>query len=327
MMKVSHFRQWHLCVFFMVMTMQYLRHSFTLTNMAVFMALSFSSSLYAKESKVVIPVDDQSVVGTLNVPDNVAQPPVILMLHGFMGQKDELQIEGTDEGIYTRTARTLASQGIASLRIDFRGAGESDGQWADTTFSRQIEDAQRALQWLKKQPQINPNKVGLLGWSQGGLVASHVANLNPDLDAVVLWSPVTHPYMTYGKLMGADLVLKASASAAETPFTTTTPWGYETTLKGKFFKEVLTMNPIGAIAHYPGPLLVIQGSQDDLVVNTDAWMHYHQGDNKHVELNTDHVWGAFSGPSMLDERVLPETISWFNAGFKAHTALADHTPD
>ncbi|GAL06253.1 hypothetical protein JCM19237_1898 [Photobacterium aphoticum] len=62
------------------------------------MALSFSSSLYAKESKVVIPVDDQSVVGTLNVPDNVAQPPVILMLHGFMGQKDELQIEGTDEG-------------------------------------------------------------------------------------------------------------------------------------------------------------------------------------------------------------------------------------
>lgn len=103
--------------------------------------------------------------------------------------------------------------------------------------------------------------MGLLGWSQGGLVASHVANLNPDLDAVVLWSPVTHPYMTYGKLMGADLVLKASASAAETPFTTTTPWGYETTLKGKFFKEVLTMNPIGAIAHYPGPLLVIQGTQ------------------------------------------------------------------
>lgn len=284
----------------------------SITHLSLITSLVLSHSINATESDIHIDINGQKVIGTLNVPNNSVRPPVVLMLHGFMGNRDELQVTGTDEGIYSRAARIMAEQGIASLRIDFRGSGDSDGKWEDTTFSRQIEDANAAIKWLKNNPQVNTAKIGVLGWSQGGLIASHVAKFNPEVSSVVLWAPVTHPYMTYSNLMGTDLVLEATNSDPEKKFSATTPWGNHTTLKGKFFKEVLTMNPIGAIASYKGPLLVIRGTQDDLVVNTEAWTAYHDGTAKLVDLDTDHVWSAFSGPQMIDNNVMPETIAWFN---------------
>ncbi|MGF1723933.1 alpha/beta hydrolase family protein [Photobacterium nomapromontoriensis] len=284
----------------------------SISYLSLISSLTLSHSIYAAESDIRINVSGQTVIGTLNIPENSVRPPVVLMLHGFMGNRDELQIKGTDEGIYSRAARIMAEQGIASLRIDFRGSGDSDGKWEDTTFSRQIEDANAAIKWLKNSHQIDTARIGVLGWSQGGLIASHVAKFNPDINSVVLWAPVTHPYMTYSNLMGSDLVLEATNSDPEKKFSATTPWGNHTTLKGKFFKEVLTMNPIGAIASYKGPLLVIRGIQDDLVVNTEAWTAYHDGTEKLVDLDTDHVWSAFSGPQLIDNKVMPETIAWFN---------------
>ena len=267
---------------------------------------------YAMEKDIFFDVNGQKVIGTLETPENISNPPVVLMLHGFMGSRHELDVNGTEEGVYSRAARILAENGLASLRIDFRGSGESDGKWEDTTFSRQIEDANAAVNWLKNNNKINSEKIGVLGWSQGGLIASHVAKFNPDIKSVALWAPVTHPFMTFSNLLGADLVLEAAASEPEKRFSATTPWGNNTTLKGKFFKEVLSKNPIGAIADYKGPLLVIRGTQDNLVVNTDAWMTYHNGVEKLIEFDTDHVWNAFSGPEVIDEKMMPETVAWFS---------------
>ncbi|TOM67584.1 hypothetical protein CGH71_23375, partial [Vibrio parahaemolyticus] len=58
-------------------------------------------------------------------------------------------------------------------------------------------------------------------------------------------------------------------------------------------------------------LLVIIGSKDDLVVDVNSWMKYHEGDEKLVELSTNHVWDIFSSSDVLDKKLLPETISWF----------------
>ena len=74
----------------------------------------------AKEMRVSIPVDGQSVVGTLEIPDDATAPaPVVLMLHGFTGTRDELPVKDTEDGVFTRTARELSKNGYASLRIDF----------------------------------------------------------------------------------------------------------------------------------------------------------------------------------------------------------------
>ncbi|WP_434362604.1 alpha/beta fold hydrolase [Parasalinivibrio latis] len=282
-----------------------------ITYSALLASLVLTHPIYAAEKEVSFEVDGQKVVGTLETPENTSNPPVVLLLHGFMGHRHELPVKGTEEGVYSRTARVMAEHGLASLRIDFRGSGDSDGKWEDTTFSRQIEDANAAVNWLKNNKKINIEKIGVLGWSQGGLVASHVAKLNPEIKSLALWGPVTHPFMTYSNLLGADFILEAVASDPEKSFSTTTPWGNSTTLKSKFFKELFTKNPIGAIADYNGPLLVIRGTRDDLVISAESWMAYHDGEEKLVEFNTDHIWNVFSGPEVIDEKIIPETISWF----------------
>jgi dienelactone hydrolase len=62
------------------------------------------------------PVQGQRVTGTLCLPQG-APAPVVLMLHGFTGSRDEMAVTGTGEGVFSRSARRLAQHGLASLRI------------------------------------------------------------------------------------------------------------------------------------------------------------------------------------------------------------------
>lgn len=271
----------------------------------------------AAEDTVSISVEGQAVVGTLEAPPGVDDAPVVLLLHGFTGSRNELGVKDTEEGVFSRTARVLSENGIASLRIDFRGSGESGGVWADTTFSGQIADAIAAADWLKASDRVDGDRMAVLGWSQGGLVASHLAKARPDLVAVILWAPVVHPMHTYGGLLGTELLQQALSSPAETELTATLPWGAETTLKAGFYHELATTSPIAAAAAYPGPLLVVVGSRDTTVAPQPAsgqvLLDYHEGPENLAVFDTDHVWDAFSGPAVLDELMLPTTLKWLNA--------------
>lgn len=83
------------------------------------------------------------------MPTTDTAVPLVLLFHGFKGERDELPIVNTEEGMYSRTARIFAERGIATLRIEFRGSGESEGKWEDTTFTGQIADAIAALDYAE----------------------------------------------------------------------------------------------------------------------------------------------------------------------------------
>jgi len=236
-----------------------------LVSLASVLAL-LSGVAVAAEQTVMIPVEGQTMIGTLETPDTAEGPvPVVILLHGFTGSRHELPVKDAGEGVFERTARQLAENGYASLRIDFRGSGDSDGAWEDTTFSGQIADAVAAIDWLSAQDGVDGDAISVLGWSQGGLVAAHAVAARPDVDAAILWAPVSNPLMSFSAMIGADVVDKALAGAPETPHTITLPWGVETTLKGAFYHELPLTSPAAALASYPGPLLVIVGSRDTVV--------------------------------------------------------------
>lgn len=281
---------------------------------ALLLAVS-DGSVRAAEKTVLFRVDGKSVVGTLETPDNATEPaPVVLMLHGFTGSRDELPVKDTEEGVFARTARQLAENGYASLRIDFRGSGESQGAWEDTTFSGQIADAVAAIDWLKNSQDIDNDNISVLGWSQGGLVAAHAAAERPEVKSVILWAPVTNPMATFSSLFGSETVMNAIAGAPETPHTVKLPWGVDTTLKGAFYQELPVTSPAAAIAGYEGPLMVIVGTKDTLVTPQPAagqiLLNYHPGKQQLVVFNTDHVWDAFAGPGTLDGQMIPTTLQW-----------------
>lgn len=280
-------------------------------------SLSCGISL-ASEEEITFEVAGQTVVGTLETPDgSSAAAPVVLMLHGFTGTRDELPVKDTEEGVFSRTARILAENGYSSLRIDFRGTGDSGGTWPETTFSGQIADAVAAIDWLKSDKRVDGTSISVLGWSQGGLVATHAVASRPEVKSTVLWAAVTNPLATFSDLLGKDTVVNALAGPADTPITVKLPWGVETTLNGSFYHELPTTSPAGAIAAYPGPLLVIVGSKDTLVKPQPAagqiLLDYHPGTEKLVLFDTDHVWDAFTGPATLDTKMLPTTLEWLSA--------------
>ncbi len=278
------------------------RHS----GFAALASLLVTSSAMAgmKEETVKFQVDGQNVVGTLAMPDG-APAPVILLFHGFTGNRNELPVANTKEGVLQRTARLLAEKGVASLRIDFRGSGEStDITFADTTFEKQIADGIAAIQFVEADARVDGQKLGIIGWSQGGLVASAVAGRTNKPDAVALWAAVATPAETFTGLLGAD-ALKAGMRTGETPLKIKLPWGAEIALKQGFFDGINAMNPGAEIAAFKGSLFVAQGTDDTTVLpaSADVFLDKHEGTEAKWTEKMDHVFNAFAGPETLDKMV------------------------
>ncbi|MBP7002210.1 alpha/beta fold hydrolase [Amaricoccus sp.] len=265
----------------------------------------------ADERRVEIDVPGGPIVGTLEVPDAPGPHATVLLLPGFAGTRDGLAVAGADEGVLSRTARRFAEGGVASLRIDFRGVGESGGEWRDTTFSGQIADATAAYDWLNVHPLAS--RVAVLGWSQGGLVAAHVAAARPDAAALVLWAPAQNPLWNFSGFFGVETTMAALAAPADQEITATLPSGEETTLRALFWRELATTDPVAAAARYPGPLLVIVGSRDELVTPQPAageiFLRYHEGEESLVVLDTDPAFGVATGPDVLDG-MIEQSLAW-----------------
>lgn len=277
--------------------------------------LCFTGAAQAAEEPVTIEQGDKRIAAILNLPEGAANPPVVLMMHGFTGGKNEFTVGGTQTGLFALMAATLAQSGIASLRIDFTGSGESSGDWAQTTFSGQIADAVDAFDYLQTLPKVDGSRVGILGYSQGGLVGAHLAAARPEAHAVVLWAPVTNPISTYSTIMGPDKVQEGLAAPADSPITADLSWGGQTTLNGAFFHELPLISAAGAIASYRGPLQVMVGARETIVTPQptagNQLLRYHTGPERLILLDSDHDFGAEKSADLVTRELAPQTVAWF----------------
>lgn len=267
------------------------------------------------EEVVTLTSGGQPFVGTLELP--AGDPaPAVLLLHGFTGSRDELPIPGTDEGVFSRTARLLAEAGYASLRIDFRGSGEStqDFTYEATTFEGQIADALAAVDYLSQSDKVKSDDIYVIGWSQGGLVATGVAGRGAPVDAVALWAAVADPVATYGGVLGAESLAAGLAAAPDESVTATLPWGAEVTLNGTFFDGIESYKPLEEIAAYSGPLFVSKGLSDPTVLPqyADELIAAHDGPEELWTADMDHAFNIFTETDTLDALV-GATIAYFNA--------------
>jgi dienelactone hydrolase len=267
------------------------------------------------EERVELQSEAQTFIGTLALPEG-DPAPVVLLLHGFTGSRDELPIPNTDDGVFSRTARLLAESGYASLRIDFRGSGEStaDISYEATTFEGQVADALAAVQYLQGLDRVDGGDVFVIGWSQGGLVASAVAGRSNALDAAALWQAVGIPDATYGGLLGAETMAAGMAAAPDETIEATLPWGAEVGLNGAFFDGIETFDPMAEIAAYTGPLFVTKGMLDTTVLPeaSDAFIAAHEGPEELWTAEMDHVFNVFTTTETLDEMVAT-TVAFFDA--------------
>ncbi|WP_407570810.1 alpha/beta hydrolase [Deinococcus altitudinis] len=192
-------------------------------------------------------VDGQSVYGMLHLPDTEAPThghPSVLILHGFTGNR------AGDHRLLPLLSRYLVGLGVASLRIDFRGSGDSQGDFSEMTVSREIEDTEAAFGYLKQYPGLDPERVMLLGFSMGGMVAALSApKVLPH--RLALWAPAL-PELWLRAMPGGYL-----------PPVITDQGGWP--LGRGFLQELPRLRPLDAVRQWGGEARVFHGDADQSV--------------------------------------------------------------
>jgi dipeptidyl aminopeptidase/acylaminoacyl peptidase len=135
-------------------------------------------------TEVSIPAPQGHVLaGTLTMPSTANPLPAAVLITGLSpserngGQPPWMPLRDM--------ADSLTRAGIAVLRVDDRGVGKSTGDHAPSTTMDEADDVQTEVAWLRGQPGIDPTRIALIGYSEGGLIAPVVASRDPKIAAIV----------------------------------------------------------------------------------------------------------------------------------------------
>jgi len=162
------------------------------------MMLLLSLSGYAKQENVEIQGSVGRLKAVIQIPELKAEQkvPMVIICHGFGGHKDA--------GLLKMISDDLEAKGIASIRFDFNGHGESEGDFQNMTVLNEIGDAKKVYEYVKGLSYVGD--IALCGHSQGGVVAVMTAGeLGADkVKALALLAPaaVLRDDALKGQLMG-----------------------------------------------------------------------------------------------------------------------------
>jgi pimeloyl-ACP methyl ester carboxylesterase len=130
------------------------------------------------------PQGGHMLAGTLTLPEGPGPFPAVLLISGSGPQDRDETLLGHKP--FLILADHLTRQGLAVLRFDDRGTGASTGDFATATSREFATDVAAGLDFLRARPEIDTRRVGLIGHSEGGLVAPMVAIVRPDVAFLVL---------------------------------------------------------------------------------------------------------------------------------------------
>lgn len=125
-----------------------------------------------------------SIAGTLTVPAGNGPHPAVVLMSGSGGQdRDETIFEHRPFLVW---ADALTRAGVAVLRVDDRGVGGTTGNLMLATEEEIASDGAAGVKFLRAQPGIDPARIGVMGHSEGGALAPHVAASLPEVTFVVM---------------------------------------------------------------------------------------------------------------------------------------------
>ncbi len=157
------------------------------------------------------PSGDVTLAGTLTLPEGKGPFPAVLLIPGSGLHDRDCTLFGHKP--FKLWADTLTRRGIAVLRVDDRGTGASSGDPTKITSATNADDARAGVAYLRSRPEIDPARVGLLGHSEGGLIADMVAAFDPRIAFTVL---LASPGLPGDQIIEQQVEMLARASG-ETP--------------------------------------------------------------------------------------------------------------
>jgi len=227
--------------------------------------------------KVSFESEGQKISGILHLPDG-KNPPCVIASHGLLSSKNSEK--------YIALAERISKEGMAMLRFDFRGIGESEGSEEDNTISKKVADLSAGIDFIRSYPGLG-NRIGLMGSSLGGFLSLIKASGDKEIAAIVTWAAPIHL---------DDLGTKNQGE------------GYP--LPPEVFFEDLPRHRLVPLLSKVSHCLVIHGEEDELVPLDQALgilTHLRIPKELHVIGGADH---RLTNPAHR-QRAIDLTVDWF----------------
>ncbi|MEM7819264.1 MAG: alpha/beta fold hydrolase [Candidatus Aenigmatarchaeota archaeon] len=257
-----------------------------------------------KEINVIFKNKGQKIIGVLHIPKK-QNPPAIVMCHGFTGNKGDIHNK-----LY-KAAKKFCENGFVVLRFDFRGSGESEGEFVNVTISSEVSDLKIAIGFMQKQ---GYKRIGVVGSSLGGTIS--LIGFNERIKAMVLWNPVTNLRQTF---IDSDLIPKENAQRLEKNgfiIFKDNRTGKEFKIGKKFWKEIETLDVVKYLKRLKCPVLILHGNKDTVVPlkQSENAMKIIGSEIKELRI----INGAEHGfhKASHEKQVIDLTLNWFNKWLK-----------
>ncbi|MGW1718317.1 alpha/beta hydrolase [Streptomyces sp. NPDC002156] len=239
---------------------------------------------------------DLTLRSTLHIPEGPTgtRRPTVVFVHGFTSNRFELPN-------FVAMSRLLESHGIASVRFDLSGHGESDGDFFDVTITGEIDETRTVLGVVRTLDFADPGRIGLLGMSMGGVVAGITAAEVPGISALCLWSPAAvAPFeVGSGRLKGRDLAPELEEKGYFDAD------GYR--ISPALVDDLAGLDVYGRSGAYTGPVHILHGDKDDIapLAYVRRYLDHYDG-NARLEIveGADHAWGSVPHRTTLHRSTL-----------------------
>jgi pimeloyl-ACP methyl ester carboxylesterase len=205
------------------------------------------------------PAGHNELAGTLSVPNGKGPFPAVALISGTGHNTRDEDVWG--HKIFLVLADALNREGIAVLRYDKRGVGGSTGDYDAATTLDFTSDAEAAVTWLKMQPEIDLHHVGVLGHSEGGIIAPAVAAEDTSVAFVVMIAGPT--------IRGDKLFVLQSAMTAKT-YGAPDDYIAKRKLFDQELYDAIIAAPSDAIALDRARVIVAKGVADNVIDSNEA---------------------------------------------------------
>jgi len=260
------------------------------------------------EKRVFVKCEDHDIPMVIVYPDNCNGPyPTVLMLHGFMSYK-----EG-DGFLFSKAAEEFKKIGIASARVDFCSMGENRFSRENYGLTIMLQETKRSFEFLQHDPEIDSEKIGILGHSLGARVAFLSSHLAPKClitlnGAIDVYKEIPERFTSLFKpLDNMDCMILSISD------------GRKELLYQRFFDENREFVS-NEIFNYTNPILVCVAENDPTLRPEVSYDFVKEFNSSNVEMltisNANHTFNAKTGNYAKVNELLDRMKPWLIKNLK-----------
>ena len=203
---------------------------------------------------VEIKRDGLTLRGDLRVPEGAEKCPIVIICHGFMANRSHEMFE--------RIANECVERGMAAVKFDFDGHGESDGEFSDMNVYSEILDAAKIIEYVREMPFVT--KIYIAGHSQGALVGGMIAGMYREyVSKLVMLAPAAT--MKDDAQIGSCFGVPYDSYHIPDFFPVRNNEGENFNVGSLYFRIAKTLPIYETTTLFTGKVLIIHGSEDPAV--------------------------------------------------------------